>query len=398
MRFLHDGHSKLPSVILEVDPKPVFYIGPATRENPLSQIRTKLLGNVYFNDPKIKWKRITLHFTGTSGLNIDAPSSSLPRDVVSAVSDLQEAISATTHLETNVSLCDVEKELIFTHDKVIDFGLHLPPFLPPSIRTKHSFVEYKLSVICTPSGPFAKKLRVEQPVTVCRHYLPSPSSLIPSVEYNGVREWFEWSADVPKATAIEAGEVVIALRWSVEKEFVQVDRIELCLEELETYRFSTKHGVHSLPSVVTQFPSTAYHPPSFTTSAETHFLRTPIPLVPSVEVRETIRTHHFDPFLEISHRVKVVFHFNQSTESLAVEFPIIMTDFPSDTKADYFVDPLLSPMPSSVSTLSSANSSFVTLSPAPMIIQPGGDEVPCIDLDLPEYTPPYVKELIPDSI
>lgn len=237
MRFLHEGHTKLPAVVLEVDPKPVFYIGPATRENPLSQIRTKLYGNVHFNDSKIKWNRITLHFTGTAGLNISAPSSSLPHDVVSAVSDLQEAISSITHLETSVTLCEVEKELIFTHDKVIDFGLHLPPFLPPSVRTDHAFVEYKLSVICTPSGPFGKKKRVEKPVTVCRHYLPSPSSLIPSVEYNGVREWFEWSADVPKATAIEAGEVVIALRWSVEKEFVEVDRIELCLEELETYRY-----------------------------------------------------------------------------------------------------------------------------------------------------------------
>jgi hypothetical protein len=236
MKFSHDMNTKLPSVVLEVDPKPVFYIGPATRDNPLSQIRNKLLGNVYFNDSKTKWNRITLHFTGKSGLNIRAPSASLPRDVVNTVSDLQEAISGTTHLETTVQLCEVEKELIYKNEKVIDFGLHLPPYLPPSVRTEHAFVEYTLTLVCASSGPFSKKLRLEKPVTVCRHYLPSPSSLIPSAEYNGVREWFEWSAEVPKATAIEAGEVVIALRWSVEKELVEVDRIELRIEELETYR------------------------------------------------------------------------------------------------------------------------------------------------------------------
>lgn len=241
MKFTHDTTTtaKSPSVVLEVDPKPVYYIGPATRDNPMSQIRTKLYGNVYFNDNnKTKWSRITLHFTGKAGLNIHAPSASLPRDVVNSVSDLQEASSSSsTHLETTVTLCDVEKELIFKNEKVIDFGLHLPPYLPPSIKTEHAFVEYTLSVVCAASGPFGgKKQKLEKPVTVCRHYLPSPSSLIPSVEYNGVREWFEWSAEVPKATAIEAGEVVIALRWSVEKELVEVDRIELRIEELDTYR------------------------------------------------------------------------------------------------------------------------------------------------------------------
>lgn len=236
MRFLHDNQKKIPIVELEIESKPVFYIGPATRENPLSQIRTKLLGNVHFNDPKIKWNRITLHFIGTAGLDILAPSSTLPTDIVSATSDLQEAINSTTHLETTVTLCEVEKELIFDNQTVIDFGLHLPPYLPPSMKTEHSFVEYKLSVLCACAGPFGKKYRVEQPITVCRHYLPSPSSLIPSVEFNGIREWFEWSADVPKATAIEVGEVVVALRWSIEKELVDVDKIEVCLQELETYR------------------------------------------------------------------------------------------------------------------------------------------------------------------
>ncbi|CAO3615227.1 unnamed protein product [Mucor fragilis] len=393
MRFTHESNTKLPPVVLEVDAKPVFYIGPATRDNPMSQIRTKLLGNVYFNDSKIKWTRITLHFTGKAGLNIHAPSSSLPSDVVNSQSDLQESSSATTHLETTVTLCDVEKELIFTHEKVIDFGFYLPPYLPPSIRTKHAFVEYSLSVICSSSGTFSKKQKVEKPVTVCRHYLPSPSSLIPSVEYHGVREWFEWSAEVPKATAIEAGEIVMALRWSVEKELVEVDRIEFCIEELETYRFSTKAGVHNLPPMVTQFPGTVYHPPTFSNSSETHFIRTPIPLVPTKRVPKTIRTHHFDPFLEISHRVKLQVHFIASTtiaQPLELEFPIIITDFPPNTTADYFVDPL-SPV-QSVSTIS--DSSMISLPPTsastlPTTIQPGGDEVPCVDLDLPEYTPRY---------
>lgn len=236
MKFSSEIDTKVPLVVLDVDPKPVFYVGPATRENPLSQVRTKLLGNVYFNDRKTKWNRITLRFTGKSGLNITAPSSSLPRDVVSSTSDLQEAITLKTHLATTVTLCQVEKELIYNNERVIDFGFHLPPYLPPSIKTEHAFVEYNLTLICASSGAFGIKQKIEKPVTVGRHYLPSPSSLIPSVEYNGVREWFEWSTEVPTATAIEAGEVVIALRWNIEKEFVEVDRIEMAIEELEIYR------------------------------------------------------------------------------------------------------------------------------------------------------------------
>ncbi|KAI8642086.1 hypothetical protein BD408DRAFT_417054 [Parasitella parasitica] len=392
MKFTHEPNMKLPSVVLQVDPKPVYYIGPATRDNPMSQIRTKLLGNVYFNDSKIKWNRITLHFTGKAGLNILAASCTLPPDVVSSQSDLQESSTATTHLETTVTLCDVEKELIFSHENVIDFGFYLPPYLPPSIRTKHAFVEYTLSVICSSSGTFSKKQRVETPVTVCRHYLPSPSSLIPSVEYHGVREWFEWSAEVPKATAIEAGEIVMALRWSVEKELVEVDKIKFCIQELETYRFSTKAGVHNLPPMVTPFPCTTYHPPTFSNSSETHFIRTPIPLIATKRSPKAIRTHHFDPFLEISHRLKLEIHFNASTitaQPLELEFPIIITDFPPNTKADYFVDPL-SPV-QSVSTIS--DGSLISLS-QPVLsatIQPGGDEVSCVDLDLPEYTPRYER-------
>ncbi|KAI8878161.1 hypothetical protein K501DRAFT_259146 [Backusella circina FSU 941] len=366
--------TKRSPVTLEVDSKPVSYIGPATRDNPLSQIRKKLLGNVYFNDPKAKWNRITLRFTGKAGLNMDAPSSSLPRDVA-YTSELQEADNAMTHLETTITVCEVEKELIYNREKMIDFGLHLPPFLPPSIKTKHAFVNYTLSVICS-AGPFSKKQKVEIPVKVCRHYLPSPSSLIPSVEYKGIREWFEWSAEVPKATAIEVGEVAIALCWSVEKERVQVDRVELSLEELETYRFSTKTGVHSLSPIVTQFPATAYHPPSFSNSSETHFIRTPIYVTKSLKVPRPIRTHHFDPFLEISHRLSLVIYFSASADPLKLYFPIIITDFPADITADYFLN-ALSPTQSNTSTAESVS------------LQPGGDEVTCVDLDLPEYTPRY---------
>lgn len=226
---------KVSPVDLEVDASPVCYIGPATRDNPLSQIRTKLLGNVIFNDQKIKWNRITLHFTGRAGLKINAQTSTLPQDVINSQYELQQEES-TYHLETEFTLCDVEKELIYNHESAIDFGFYLPPYLPPSIRTDHAFVEYNLTVTCTSSGTFSKKVKVEKPVTVCRHYLPSPSSLIPSVEHHGARDWFEWSAEVPKATPIEAGEVVIALRWSVEKELVEVDRVEFWIEELETYR------------------------------------------------------------------------------------------------------------------------------------------------------------------
>jgi hypothetical protein len=129
-----------------------------------------------------------------------------------------------------------------------------------------------------------------------------------------------------------------------------------------------------------------YHPPTFTNSSETHFIRTPIPT--------RVRTHHFDPFLEISHRLKLIVHFDVSrniAEPLIAEFPIIITDFPPDTTADYFVQPL-SP---SLSTTSDSSSGAVIIPPPPPsgTIQPGGDEVACIDLDLPEYTPRYERTL-----
>lgn len=234
MKKTHNHHQKpLPPVDVILDDAPVYFIGPASRDNPMSQVRTRLMGNVVFHDRKIKWNRITLQFTGRAGLNLTAPVALLPRDAIPGASDM----NGTTSLQTTVTVCEVEKELIFTGAPVIDFGLHLPTHLPPSIKARHAFVEYTLVANFSTGGTLSsKKHRVQRDVTVKRHYLPSPSALIPSVEYHGVREWFEWSAEVPKAAAIEAGEVVIALRWSVEKERVEVDRVELALEELETYR------------------------------------------------------------------------------------------------------------------------------------------------------------------
>lgn len=77
---------------------------------------------------------------------------------------------------------------------------------------------------------------------------------------------------------------------------------------------------------------------------------------------------------------------------MVVEFPIIITDFPSNTTADYFVDPM-SPS-QSTSTISSGNNSLTSLYHLAGSVQPGGDEVPCIDLELPEYTPPYERNII----
>lgn len=241
-RFTGSAHSSSSSssssgnkhtpVDLFIDDAPVYFIGPANRDNPMSQVRTRLMGKVVFNDPKIKWNRITLQFTGKAGLDINAPLSQLPRELAGNA-DLQEG--GTMKLQSTMPLCDVEKELIFTGEKEIEFGLHLPTHLPPSIRTENAFVEYTL-VANFSAGTFFKKYRIQKAVKVNRHYLPSPSAVIPCVEYNDARGWFEWSADVPKAVATEAGEIVVALRWSIEKELVEIDRIELSLEEVQTYR------------------------------------------------------------------------------------------------------------------------------------------------------------------
>ncbi|KAI7881265.1 hypothetical protein K492DRAFT_187060 [Lichtheimia hyalospora FSU 10163] len=333
----------------------------------MSQVQTRLMGRVVFNDAKIKWNRITLQYVGKAGLDIHAPLAALPRELAEQNNGNGQG---TMRLDSNMTLCDIEKELIFTGEKVIEFGLHLPTTLPPSIKTRHAHVEYTLAANFS-AGTFFKKYRIQKKVTVCRHYLPSPSAMIPCVEYSHAQGWFEYSAEVPKAVAIEAGEIVIAFRWSVEKERVQVDRIELALEEIETYRFSTKSGVHNLPPMITRFPSTSYHPPPFSGSSETHFVRTPIPIsTPANPIQRPVNTHTFNPFLDISHRLRLVVHFIsnhseiQQPEPVSMEYPIIVTDYPAGETAN--------------------------LTTADMgVVLPAGDEAVNIDLDLPEYTPRY---------
>jgi hypothetical protein len=221
-------------VVLNISDAPVYFIGPATRENPMSHVRTKLMGTVVFQDRKIKWNRVTLQFLGKAGIDIEAPRSIFPRTANDFDEDPINS-SANTRIQTTIPICEVEKELIFSGEESIDFGLHLPSHLPASCRTNHSFVEYTL-VANFSAGTFFKKYRTHKVVVVKRHYLPSPSAIIPTMDYSGVKEWFEWSVELPKATAIESGEVVVAFRCSVEKERVEVDRIELSIEEIETYR------------------------------------------------------------------------------------------------------------------------------------------------------------------
>lgn len=236
-RFTHEPAStgKHLPVILQLSDASVYFIGPATRDNPMSQIRTKLMGKVIFQDRKIKWNRVTLQFLGKAGIDIDAPRSVLPRDHFLGDIDDPANANATTKIQTTVPICEVEKELIFSGEESIEFGLHLPSHLPSSSRTKNAFVEYTL-VANFSAGTFFKKYRTHKVVTVHRHYLPSPSAMIPAMNFGGVKEWFEWSAELPKATAIESGEVVVAFRYSVEKERVEVDRIQLAIEEIESYR------------------------------------------------------------------------------------------------------------------------------------------------------------------
>ncbi|KAI9007030.1 hypothetical protein CLU79DRAFT_778960 [Phycomyces nitens] len=381
----------LPPVDVTVS-SPVFYIGPATTENPMSHIRPKLMGTVHFHDRKIKWNRVTLTLVGKAGLSIDAPPSALPRDHAFNSHDLQDE-NVLTHLQTTVPVCEIEKELIFSGEGKIDFGLHLPANLPPSVKTDHAFVEYML-VANFSAGTFFKKYRIQRPVQICRHYLPSSSAMIPSMEYHGVREWFEWSADVPKAVAIESGEIVIALRWSVEKELVELSQAELSLEEVETYRFCTKVGVHSLPPMITAFPSAPYHPSGATTSSETHFIRTPIPLQKSSTIKRPVRTHHFSPFIEIAHRCKLTLHFDSpAIEPLVLRFPIIITDYPVTNDNNLTLSQIQSSSASAASA-SAAAASQPSLQTFP--IMAGGDDGAYVDFDLPEYTPRYEQR--PDTL
>ncbi|EIE79596.1 hypothetical protein G6F46_002284 [Rhizopus delemar] len=358
-------------VDLQLSDSPVYFIGPANRSNPMSQVRTKLLGTVHFYDRKIKWNRVTLQFVGKAGIDIEAPRSSLPPGF--AADD-----SASTRIHTVVPICEVEKELIFSGEESIEFGLHLPSHLPASSRTNHSFVEYTL-IANFSAGTFFKKYKTHKTVTIHRHYLPSLSAMIPTMEYSGVKEWFEWSVELPKATAIQSGEIVIAFRCSVEKERVEVDRVELAVDEIENYRFCTKQGVHNLPPIVTRFPSATYHMPSFSEYSDTHFIRVPLSVSKDPKVR-SIHTHQFDPFLEISHRCRLTVHFNKlpniEIEPLVLGFPIIITDYPSSS----IPEPTLSNNLTYTETETSQPNGRTVV---------GGDDAVNVDLDLPEYTPRY---------
>ncbi|KAG1144766.1 hypothetical protein G6F37_002752 [Rhizopus arrhizus] len=358
-------------VDLQLNDSPVYFIGPANRSNPMSQVRTKLLGTVHFYDRKIKWNRVTLQFVGKAGIDIEAPRSALPPGF--AADD-----SSSTRIHTVVPICEVEKELIFSGEESIDFGLHLPSHLPASSRTNHSFVEYTL-IANFSAGTFFKKYKTHKTVTIHRHYLPSLSAMIPTMEYSGVKEWFEWSVELPKATAIQSGEIVIAFRCSVEKERVEVDRIELAVDEIENYRFCTKQGVHNLPPIVTRFPSATYHMPSFSEYSDTHFIRVPLSVSKDPKVR-SIHTHQFDPFLEISHRCRLTVHFNKlpniEIEPLVLGFPIIITDYPSSS------------IPESTLSNNLTYTETETSQPNGRTVV-GGDDAVNVDLDLPEYTPRY---------
>lgn len=146
-------------------------------------------------------------------------------------------------------------------------------------------------------------------------------------------------------------------------------------------RFRTKQGVHSLPPIVTRFPPATYHLPSFSNSSETHFIRSPITISKNPAVK-SIHTHQFDPFLEISHRLRLTIHFNKvanlNTEPVVLEFPIIITDYPSAVS-----DSILSIASAGVISTEEFNQHHTTISAG------GGDDAVNVDLDLPEYTPRY---------
>jgi hypothetical protein len=152
-----------------------------------------------------------------------------------------------------------------------------------------------------------------------------------------------------------------------------------------------------LNPIITKFPSTVYHPPALSNSSETHFIRTPL--------IANVRTHHFDPFLEITHRLRMTIHFADATthaKPLLLEFPIIITDYPKDASC-LFSSPTNSSVSSSnnsnssstVSNIISNNNSLSFDQPQPLmnsvILPAGGDDAVTVDLDLPEYTPQYYE-------
>lgn len=96
---------------------------------------------------------------------------------------------------------------------------------------------------------------------------------------------------------------------------------------------------------------------------------------------KSIQTHQFDPFLEISHKCRLTVHFNKIqnivANPIALEFPIIITDYPATA-------------PDSVSDFVSPSSNNSTHSVQQTnTVSTGGDDAVGVDLDLPEYTPRY---------
>ncbi|CAO3673593.1 unnamed protein product [Umbelopsis vinacea] len=306
----------------------------------MSQVRTKLLGHIVLHG-NIKWTRITLQLTGVAKLHISVPAQH---------DDIAQQSNTIT---TSTTICDVEKELIPTGENSIAFGLHLPHNLPPSIEAKNASVVYTLVATLT-GGPY-KKHKIQKNVTVKRHYLPNSSVMIPTALVANIQGWFEYNVESPRACAIEAGEVVLAARWSVEKERMDVKTVDLQLEEIESYRYRTRDTVHKLPPVIRRFPATTYHPPTFSQDFnETHLIRAPIP--------PTLRARHYSMYVEITHRCRITFHFASVdsrapyVEPLVVEVPIIITEFP-DGEASTGIG--------------------------------SGDDGVQVDLNLPEYTPQY---------
>lgn len=201
----------------------VHLIGPANEENP-NRSRAILYGRVKFLDQKVKWQRATLSFQGRAVLTHEGL-------VTTGISGGDEAFSGSEHSQI-LEICNVDKELIvFDGKSEIEFGLHLPFDLPPTMRTKHGFVEY--SLIAKFSAGTFKTARAQCDVTVKRHYLPNGGVVIPTNEMTGCKDWFEWTMEVPRAATFEQGEAVIAMKWSCEKERVEVMKVETRIEETE---------------------------------------------------------------------------------------------------------------------------------------------------------------------
>lgn len=155
--------------------------------------------------------------------------------------------------------------------------------------------------------------------------------------------------------------------------------------DFDYYRFCTKQGIHTLPPIVTRFPPAIYHLPSFSSSSETHFIRSPIPYNKNNSSTKSLHTHQFDPFLEISHRLILTVHFNKvpnlNVEPVSLEFPLIITDYPAVT----------------TESLAETTSHLISTEQhtQPTITVGGGDDAVNVDLDLPEYTPRYEENSSP---